>query len=933
MKLLFSIFSIFLAGSLNAQQLTFEWAKKTSGSGTEQSNDLAIDSIGNVFMVGSFEDTVDFDPGVGIYNLITNNTIYSDAFIQKLDSNGNFVWAKKIGGTFNTSIYSVTLDRNGNIFLAGLFQGTTDFDPGAATFNLTAAGSTCCPYDVFILKLDANGNFIWAKKIGGTDNDFVYSISSDATGNVYYSGYFKGTADFDPGAAVFNLTSAGDFDIFISKLDNNGNFLWAKRVGGTLADQALSSYSDNSGNTYLTGEFFSTTVDFDPGVAIFNLTSTGSGDVFVMKLDANGNFNWARKMGGTGSDKGFSITKDTFGNIYTTGHFTGAVDFDPGPNTFTLTPFGSRDIFIQKLDANGNFIWAKQMGGSGSVGNSRSITTDIFGNIYLTGSFQNTIDFNPGAGIFNLTSAATFDIFIEKLDNNGNFIWAVNLAISSWGQGSTIITNTAGKIYSTGNFSGTGDFDPGIGNYPLVSFGPGTYDSYVQKLSQCIGSSSINITACSNYSWYNQTYFQSGTYTQFRTNASGCDSILTLNLTIRQPTTSTLTQSACSSYTLNGQTYTQSGTYTQTLTNAAGCDSTITLNLTIRQSTSSSLTQSACSNYTLNGQTYTQSGTYTQILTNSTGCDSTIILNLTIRQPSNSSLTQSSCSTYTLNGQTYTQSGTYFQTITNAAGCDSTITLNLTIQQQPSSSSLTQSACSTYTLNGQTYTQSGTYIQTITNAAGCDSTITLYLTIRQPSSSSLTQSACSSYTLNGQTYTQSGTYIQTITNVEGCDSIITLNLNISFPPSSQVTLSGNTLTAVQNGASYQWLDCNNGLSPIAGANAQSYQPTSSGSYAVSVTNGACTETSSCTNLTIVGVNNQNLESIKIYPNPVKNIITLEVDPSYLGMNYRIVDVLGREILNGTINEQINQIKLQDLVPGIYILFGEKESIKYKIVKE
>jgi hypothetical protein len=881
MKLLFSILLILLVGSLNAQQLTLDWAKKTRGSGSEQANDLAVDSIGNVYTVGLFEDTVDFDPGAGIYNLITNNTIYRDAFIQKLDSNGNFVWAKKIGGIYNTSIYSVTLDRNGNIFLAGLFQGTTDFDPGAATFNLTATGSTCCPDDVFILKLDANGNFIWAKKIGGTDNDIVYSISSDATGNVYYSGYFKGTADFDPGAAVFNLTSAGDFDIFISKLDNNGNFLWAKRVGGTLADQAISSYTDNSGNIYITGEFFSTTVDFDPGAAIFNLTSTGSGDVFVMKLDANGNFNWARKMGGTGSDKGFSITKDTFGNIYTTGHFTGAVDFDPGPNTFTLTPFGSRDIFIQKLDANGNFIWAKQMGGSGSVGNSRSITTDIFGNIYLTGSFQNTIDFNPGAGIFNLTSAATFDAFIEKLDNNGNFIWAINLAISSWGSGSTILINTSGKIYSTGDFSGTGDFDPGIGNYPLVSFGPGTYDSYVQKLSQCIGSSSINITACSNYSWYNQTYFQSGTYTQLRANASGCDSILTLNLTIRQPTTSTLTQSACSNYILNGQTYTQSGTYTQILTNAVGCDSTITLNLTIRQPTISSLTQSACSSYTLNGQTYTQSGTFTQTLTNASGCDSTITLNLTIRQPTTSTLTQSACSSYTLNGQTYTQSGTFTQILTNAAGCDSTITLNLTINQ--------------------------------------------------PSISSITIAACSSYTLNGQTFTQSGAYTQTLINAAGCDSTITLDLYISTPPSDVVNLNGNTITAVASGATYQWLDCNNNFSPILGATAQSYQPTASGSYAVSITDAVCSVISACSNLTIVAaefLNNQFL----VYPNPTKDLINISASTNFIGKNYRIFDHTGKLLQSNTIQSENTTLNLADLPSGLYLLRFEGNNESYKIVK-
>jgi hypothetical protein len=256
--------------------------------------------------------------------------------------------------------------------------------------------------------------------------------------------------------------------------------------------------------------------------------------------------------------------------------------------------------------------------------------------------------------------------------------------------------------------------------------------------------------------------------------------------------------------------------------------------------------------------------------------------------------------------------------------------LDLTILQA-SSSTLTQSACGSYTLNGQTYTQSGTFSQTLTNAAGCDSTITLNLTIQQ-SASTITQSACSSFSLNGQTYTQSGTFTQILTNAAGCDSTITLNLNISTPPTDAVSISGNTLTAIATGASYQWLDCNNNLSPVSGATAQSYQPTASGSYAVSIADGACSVTSNCTNLTIVAtalLNNQFL----ISPNPTHDQITISASANYIGKNYRIFDYTGKLLQSNTIQSENTTISLSDLPSGLYLLRIEGNSIEsYKVVK-
>ncbi|MES2588388.1 MAG: T9SS type A sorting domain-containing protein [Bacteroidota bacterium] len=290
--------------------------------------------------------------------------------------------------------------------------------------------------------------------------------------------------------------------------------------------------------------------------------------------------------------------------------------------------------------------------------------------------------------------------------------------------------------------------------------------------------SSLTESACDSYTLNGQTYTSSGVYTQILINSVGCDSTITLNLTINHPASATLTETGCLSYTLNGQTYTSDGTYIQNLTTVSGCDSTLTLNLTISNFATSTLNQIACSSFSLNGQVYSTSGVYTQTLTSSQGCDSIITLNLTVNYPNSSTLTEVACDSYELNGQTYTQSGTYIQDLTTINGCDSTITLNLTINNS-SSSILTEIACSSFELNGQVYTSSGVYTQVIPNNAACDSTITLNLTINQVSSNTITEIACGSFTLNNEIFTQSGTYTQVIPNVSSCDSTITLNLTIT----------------------------------------------------------------------------------------------------------------------------------------------------------
>ena len=599
---------------------------------------------------------------------------------------------------------------------------------------------------------------------------------------------------------MWGTNATGSFNNYGTVLCNDLNLGYHNGYNVNFTNHPNANFTVNCSAYLLAGTF-----NFN-GPATFNAPIYFSGSASTVNVNFNAVFNCTNQINsGAGIANNITVTSNATVNAYSWNITDDALFTNNG--TVNIS-----DAFIMQASSGENIIFNQNnnlrvRGSSPSTGLSLS---NVGGNLQFNNSgptsVQNRFSIQGATLIMN-----GYNVFCNSLYITSSS--SVSTSLNCGGRinvsGTSILQNSVfgpsvdmcdaggGWDANQGTFNGTLCSCNGIGTVgPYVSF-PSTSNCPVQCAPT---GSTLNQVACSSFTLNGQTYNQSGTFTQVRTNATGCDSTITLNLTIRQPSTSTVTQTTCSSFTLNGQTYSQSGNYTQVRTNAAGCDSTITLNLTIRQPSTSTIIQSACSSFTLNGQTYNQSGTYTQVRTNTAGCDSTITLNLTISQPSSSTIIQSACSTFTLNGQTYIQTGTYTQVRNNAAGCDSTITLNLTIRQ-PSTSTLTQSACSSFTLNGQPYRQSGTYTQVINNAAGCDSTITLNLTIYQPSTSTLTQSACSSFTLNGQTYSQSGTYTQVTTNAAGCDSTITLNLTISQPSTSTVTQTACS-SFILNGQTY-----------------------------------------------------------------------------------------------------------------------------------
>ncbi|MBA2613951.1 MAG: SBBP repeat-containing protein [Bacteroidetes bacterium] len=321
-------------------------------------------------------------------------------------------------------------------------------------------------------------NLQWVKGIDCLNNDRVTSIKTDASNNVYTTGYFGTTSDFDPSNLTYTLSPIGQTDIFILKQDGSGNIQWVKSIGGISAEIGNSIDVDISGNVYVTGNF-SGTVDFDPGSGVYNLTAVGADDAFILKLDASGNFLWAKQIGGSSTDYSYSL-KINNGFVFIAGLFSGTTDFNPSAGSYTVTSYGSFDIFVAKFDLSGNFVWAKQMGGTSSD-MARSLVLDAGGNIYVTGNFNGTGDFDPSSTSYNLSSNGQSDIFIAKLDVNGNFLWARDMGGSMGDIAFSIAIDMSNNVYTTGFYTGVANFDPASSSFTLSSVG-GSVDIFILKL-------------------------------------------------------------------------------------------------------------------------------------------------------------------------------------------------------------------------------------------------------------------------------------------------------------------------------------------------------------------------------------------------------------------------------------------------------------------
>ena len=946
MKKLLLISFILINLTLSAQCF---WAKSIASSNITVSSIKA--SNGYVYTTGSFFNTFDFDPGPSVFNLTTLSSS-EDIFISKFDSLGNFIWAKKIGGSYSDGGLSITLDSQQNIVLTGFFTGPVDFDPGAGTYNLDGFAAT--NRSGFVLKLDNSGNFINAAKVGANvyNSNVVgwvncTSVQIDVNDNIIVGGEFSNLVgatspvlnDFNPGtSSVFLDSDNGGF--FVLKLTSALNYVWAKNFCASAYSNGIQPLSDiistgkaeiatgSNGSIYFTS-LFSSTADFDPSTsvsAVANLTAAGPTDVFVLKLSQSGNFNWVKQLEGFDAQVK-DIKVDNNNDVVLTGSFRETVDFDPSNNNLMFTALGT-DGFVWKLSStSGALVFAKIFVSSDVFQRAQPFGLDLDNNsnIYLTGSYsQNgggSVDFDPGIGsfVFSNMSAGSF---LVKLNNNGDFTWAKNLSGSGTAYGRDISYSNNG-VYSCGTFTSQIDFDPSSSVFnltnPLQNIQTLRY-YYLHKLDDspapiitaaasivCQGQSTLlstNIVAGSTYQWQkngvnisgettaNYSANSAGSYTVTATNSEGCSNTsAAIILTLLNNVTPTFTQlSAC----VGGQI----ALPTISIENISGSWSPAVNN------------------------TVTTTYTFTP---NAGQCASSQIMTVPVNPIIAPTFTQISaiCAGEPIDLPTIS--------IENIAGfwspsADNQVTT--TYYFIPNSGQ-----CASYST-----TMTVDVNTPITPTFPQISAICAGGTIALPAVSNQNITGSWSPNVNNQSTTtynftpNSGQCSNSQTMTVTVNSYPTINTQ---PTSAQVNIGNQAIfTTSANGGTYQWqVDNGSGFQNItnggqfsgATTNTLTISNTSmnnnTNQYQCVVTSNNCSSTSNAVTLTVinnVGLSEvDQLNNLEIYPNPTSNFVTVRFNIKLLGSKYQIVDNTGRAVLSGVLLDENQIVELNILSAGIY----------------
>jgi hypothetical protein len=805
-----------------AQAQNFEWANVMTGTASAHPRRSVSDPDGRLIVVGNFNGTIDLNTGPESLEVTAGGNY--DCYIQKFDIDGTFLWGKKIGGPSTDFVQDVLVDHLGNVYCTGSFSGNVQFQSGV---SIQSNGDR----DVFIEKFDPDGNFTWVKTFGGNSYDEAIGLAIDENDGLYISGAFYAAADFNTELDEETiLTPLGSTDIFILKLNLAGDFQWVRQIGGAGVDNIFEIECDNQGNIITSGLHYDQ-VDFDPDPTITNYgNSTRS--TFIHKLNSAGEFVWVKQMPVLENDNldVYDIEIDHENNIITTGRIKGTVDLDPDPETELI--FASLmvfdDAFIQKLDSNGELVWAKKIGGDQND-NANGVGTDLLNNVYITGTFMSeSIDFDPDPDPdhVELSSLVSMeDMFVEKLSANGDFISVQLIAGEGSERGKTVSLDNSGNMYIAWTLWGESTLELDSGEVTLAHIN--SYGSAVLKKKIC------------------------------------------------EPSSATVQKNECDSYQSPSGAYIWSnpGIYNDIIPNSGGCDSLVTIELDLRSSSYSEINAIQCEYYISPSGNYTwnESGTYSDIIANQVGCDSLISIALTILPAHSSELTITQCQPY--------------------ISADGT----------------------------ETWTTSGTYMEMFQAVTGCDSLVQVNLTIVPPSYSEINVLQCDAYTSPSGSYTwaETGTYTDIITMESGCDSIITINLIIPVIEST-IGENSNVLSATSPAEFYQWINCEDNQ-PITGANEYYFEPSTDGSYALQLSDQGCIETSNCIEFVYIGLEEPESVQFKLYPNPSNGKFYVLNSASQKINGIKITDIYGNLVAHHSkLNGSLLEIDM-DVTSGIYFV--------------
>ncbi|TAL61714.1 MAG: T9SS type B sorting domain-containing protein [Bacteroidetes bacterium] len=842
-----------------------QWGTYYGGSGDDGFCSVKTDVSGNVFVSG-YEGSTDFptlNPGGGAYFQGTL-AVAQNGLLVKFNNTGTLLWATHYGA-YSDIASSIATDGAGNLFVTGSTYNTAGFptlNPGGGAYFQGSPGSTS---DAFLLKFNNNGVLIWSTYYGGNGYDNGYSVDTDASGNLFVTGTTAST-DFPTlnpgGGAYFQAGIAGTQDIFLLKFNNNGTLLWATYYGGSGngdVDVSSSLATDGSGNVYVTG--YTYTQNFpvlDPGGAYFQGVSPGGYNAFLLKFSNTGTLLWATYYGG-GGEQGVSITTDAGGNVFMAGTTWSA-------NLPTLNPGGgahfqgslvvAQDIFLAKFSGSGMLLWATYYGGNGylvgSNNRDHSITTDVSGNLYVTGATASASfpTFNPGGGsYFQGTLAGTQDVFLLEFNNSGVLLWATYNGSNGTfptNFGSAVDTDANGCLFAVGEWQSTGSnglMDPGGTAYYDATYN-NSHDSYIMKfcplsiliisavgtnslcIGQCTGTATVTATSGTapfTYSW-NTSPVQTtqtatglcvGTYSVMVTDATSSNA--TATVTITQPpglgtTGYSSTPATCGSS--NGSV---------TTTNSGG-----TPPYTYNWNPSGQTTQTA---------TGLAAGNYIATVTDANGCTIAVLVIV-----SSGSITSAANNSTICSGQTASLTATGGGNYSWSNG-----NTNSTINVSPTSTA-------TYSVIVSVGACSDTAYATVTVTPGITATAGPNSSICSGQSATLTASGGNAYSWSTGATTSSiivaptatGSY-SVIVGSGPCSSTASATITVTptpiVTPSSVVLCMGDnaTLTA-SGGVSYSWLPAGQTTTAIT------VSPIVNTTYTVTVT-----AANSCTNFTTINI--------------------------------------------------------------------------------
>jgi hypothetical protein len=408
---------------------------------------VAVDGLGEIAMAGYVQGRGDLGTG-----LLTSAGA-GDGFVAKYASNGTPLWSRRFGAAQEDRAKAVAVDGSGNVWVTGLFRGTVDFGGGPVT--AVAAGSA------FLAKYSSTGAHLLSKRLSvGTAPEDGTALAVDGSGNVLVGGLLYQTSDFGGGP----LTSAGSTDIFLVKLSSSGTHIWSRRMGGSGEEWIHGLAVNGSGGPALTG-YSTAAADFGGGV----LGGAGGKDIIVVQYSSTGAHVWSRRVGGSADEVAWGVSVDGGSNVVVTGNFvSSSINFGAG----ALANSGGADIFLAKYDSGGSAVWSKRFGTSLTIEEKAfGVATDGAGNIVLTGSIVDALDFGGGL----LPGDGYYDIFLAKFTGAGAHVWSRR---TGEGAGTEIDADGAGNVIAAGSFSGATTVNFGGAN--LAS--PGGTDTFLVKL-------------------------------------------------------------------------------------------------------------------------------------------------------------------------------------------------------------------------------------------------------------------------------------------------------------------------------------------------------------------------------------------------------------------------------------------------------------------